>query len=301
VQGDIIALLDNTGTVVVQYVYNAWGEGLVLDANGNEITSPTHIGQINPFRYRGYFYDVETGWYYLKSRYYDPTTGRFINMDSITYADSSAINGLNLYVYCENNPVMDIDPDGNWSLKKFWKKTVSEVKAVAKEVKDFFVEDVYGKVIKPAADWVEETIEDVCETTINFIDDKILALRVTEDGIVIGNSRFIITPGAQFLLSFYLNHINPNTRDIIKGTTAGVQGEWEAHNWGYYVLYLLNGTVNVFGNDIKGALNSAKYADIQGTVFNNPNHYFKYLMVGYNFLNNPLSTFIDYFIYKRNK
>ena len=120
-QGDIIAILDNTGAIVVQYVYDAWGVGLALDPNGNEITSLTHIGQLNPFRYRGYFYDVETGLYYLKSRYYDPTTGRFINMDSITYADPSVINGLNLYVYCENNPVMDIDPDGSWSWKRVFK------------------------------------------------------------------------------------------------------------------------------------------------------------------------------------
>ena len=111
-QGDIIAILDNTGAVVVQYVYDAWGASLVLDGTGNVISSSSHIGQLNPFRYRGYFYDVETGFYYLKSRYYNPVVGRFINMDSISFANPKMINGLNLYSYCNNNPVMYVDPSG---------------------------------------------------------------------------------------------------------------------------------------------------------------------------------------------
>ncbi len=126
-QGDIIAILDSTGTIVVQYVYDAWGESLAMDTSGNVITDLSHIGQKNPFRYRGYFYDVETGLYYLNTRYYDPAIGRFINIDSITYAEPSVINGLNLYVYCGNNPVMDIDPDGTWS----WKTILKAVVAVA--------------------------------------------------------------------------------------------------------------------------------------------------------------------------
>ena len=67
---------------------------------------------VNPFRYRSYFYDVETGLYYLKTRYYDPETCRFINMDSIEYADHETVNGLNLYAYCNNNPIIFVDPIG---------------------------------------------------------------------------------------------------------------------------------------------------------------------------------------------
>ena len=67
----------------------------------------------NPFRYRSYYYDFETNLYYLNSRYYDPEIGRFINADDIRYLDKDTINGLNLYAYCCNNPVMNIDPNGN--------------------------------------------------------------------------------------------------------------------------------------------------------------------------------------------
>ena len=122
-QGDVIEILDSNGNSVVQYVYDAWGSCTV------STTSNQTLAQINPFRYRGYFYDVETGLYFLKTRYYDPTIGRFINIDSINYVDTESINGLNLYAYCGNNPVMDIDPNGTWSWEKVW-KTVA-VAAVA--------------------------------------------------------------------------------------------------------------------------------------------------------------------------
>ena len=99
---------------MVQYVYDAWGNHVVLDSNGNDLTDPNHIGNRNPFRYRGYFYDVETGLYYLQTRYYDPEVGRFLNMDDISYADPEQIHGLNLYAYCGNNPVNNIDPTGHF-------------------------------------------------------------------------------------------------------------------------------------------------------------------------------------------
>ncbi|MBQ7906680.1 MAG: hypothetical protein IJ309_03960 [Clostridia bacterium] len=66
---------------MVKYVYDAWGNHKVLDANGVEITNISHIGNINPIRYRSYYYDTETGLYYLQSRYYDPQVGRFISAD----------------------------------------------------------------------------------------------------------------------------------------------------------------------------------------------------------------------------
>ena len=102
---------------MAQYIYDAWGNHAVLDANGADITDPNHIGVLNPYRYRGYFYDVETGLYYLQTRYYDPEIGRFITIDGIEYLDPETINGLNLYAYCGNNPVMYTDPNGT---AKWW-------------------------------------------------------------------------------------------------------------------------------------------------------------------------------------
>ena len=112
-QGNIIAIVDSTGDVVVQYWYDAWGNHKVVDADGDEITDLDNIGNLNPFRYRGYYYDTETGLYFLQTRYYDPEVGRFLNRDSVEYADPETINGLNLYAYCLNNPVEYVDPTGH--------------------------------------------------------------------------------------------------------------------------------------------------------------------------------------------
>ena len=97
---------------MVRYRYDGWGNHVVLSPDGSKNESDTFIGNINPFRYRGYYYDVETGLYYLKTRYYDPETGRFITIDDISYLAPDTINGLNLYAYCGNNPVMNVDPNG---------------------------------------------------------------------------------------------------------------------------------------------------------------------------------------------
>ena len=115
IQGNIIAVLDSNGMVVVQYWYDAWGNHKVCDVSGNEITDMTHIGHMNAYRYRGYYYDRETGLYYLNTRYYDPETGRWLNKDDVLVTaclGSSKINGLNSYAYCFNNPVMYVDYGG---------------------------------------------------------------------------------------------------------------------------------------------------------------------------------------------
>ena len=99
--------LDSSGEIVVEYSYDAWGNHTIKAYNKT-------IANANPFRYRSYFYDTDTGLYYLKTRYYDPEVGRFLNMDAVDYADPETLGGLNLYSYCNNNPVMYIDPTGHY-------------------------------------------------------------------------------------------------------------------------------------------------------------------------------------------
>lgn len=107
-QGDIVGLLDSTGALVVEYKYDAWGKP--ISTTGNLADT---LGKRNPFRYRGYIYDEETGLYYLRSRYYNPETGRFINADVIM-GQTEALLTNNVYVYCCNNPLRMIDDNGNW-------------------------------------------------------------------------------------------------------------------------------------------------------------------------------------------
>ena len=107
-QANIVALLDNNGSVVVKYKYDAWGK-CVVDAS----TTNTELANLNPFRYRSYYFDTETGFYFLKTRYYDPEIGRFMTIDDISYLDPDSINGINLYAYCGNNPINRLDYSGH--------------------------------------------------------------------------------------------------------------------------------------------------------------------------------------------
>lgn len=115
-QGDVTEIYTSAGLKVASYTYDAWGK--VLSVNNY---TANNIGDLNPIRYRSYYYDVETGLYYLNSRYYDPETGRFINADTTDVLGNAQydINGLNLYAYCDNNPVAGRDDEGDMS---FWKK-----------------------------------------------------------------------------------------------------------------------------------------------------------------------------------
>ena len=116
-QGDVVGIADKTGAVVARYTYDAWGKVLsITDADGNAIDEATqsyHIAHLNPIRYRGYYYDTETGLYYLQSRYYDPTVGRFVNADGVMGMTPDA-STYNLFAYCGNNPVMRSDALGMW-------------------------------------------------------------------------------------------------------------------------------------------------------------------------------------------
>lgn len=115
-QGDIDRIYDANKNLVAEYKYDAWGNHRIYSGEGLDITENAtynnSVAKVNPFRYRGYYYDAETGLYYLNSRYYDPSIGRFINADDISYIQPMDVNGLNLFAYCGNNPVMYIDPDG---------------------------------------------------------------------------------------------------------------------------------------------------------------------------------------------
>ncbi|MDL2292471.1 hypothetical protein LJC17_02645 [Acholeplasma sp. OttesenSCG-928-E16] len=119
ITGIIEGVISSNGTLVNRYVYDAYGNHLVLSSNGQIDSNSASIGNINPFRYKGYYYDVETNLYYLNSRYYDPEVGRFISPDSIEYLDPESIVGLNLYAYCHNNPVMYTDSTGTFAISIF--------------------------------------------------------------------------------------------------------------------------------------------------------------------------------------
>ena len=113
-QGDVIALADaSTGKLAATYTYDAWGKIVKINGIDPNSVAESSIAKINPFRYRGYYYDTETGLYYLNSRYYDAETGRFINADS-QLNPKDGVLGCNLFAYCGNNPIINHDPNGHF-------------------------------------------------------------------------------------------------------------------------------------------------------------------------------------------
>ena len=106
-QSDIVKLIDKTGATVVEYTYDSWGK--LLSTSGSLAST---LGKNNPFRYRGYVYDEETGFYYLQSRYYNPEVGRFISSD-VLLSTGQGVLGHNAYAYCGNNPASRIDTEGD--------------------------------------------------------------------------------------------------------------------------------------------------------------------------------------------
>ena len=139
-QGDVVAVYNQAGTKLISYTYDAWGNSSVSYYNSGASTTATY----NPFRYRGYYLDSESGFYYLNSRYYDPAIGRFITADkfSTIKASSFELTDKNLYAYCDNNPVTRTDDGG-----AFW-ETVFDVVSLA-----FSVVDVVANPTDPRA-WI---------------------------------------------------------------------------------------------------------------------------------------------------
>ena len=129
-QNDVTAIVSADGTIIANYYYDSWGKLA-------EITGDTEIAELNPIRYRSYYYDSETEWYYLNTRYYSPELCRFINCDSYVSGVDGSIDGYNLYVYCTNNPINLYDLSGNWPQ---WIKNAADWinNNIIKPIKKFF-------------------------------------------------------------------------------------------------------------------------------------------------------------------
>jgi len=147
-QGDIIGVYDQSGNSIFSYNYTAWG---------NFIKYGTNTTVTNPFTYRGYYYDADLGMYYLGSRYYDSTTGRFISLDreDVVSASPMGLTDKNLYAYCDNNPITRVDKDG-----EFWHVLVgAAVGVISQYIYDVAYNITSGKkgaeVFKPQSSVVD--------------------------------------------------------------------------------------------------------------------------------------------------
>ena len=119
--GDVLGITEADGNFIAQYLYDEWGKLLSIDTADEEgETAYREIAEANPLRCRGYYFDSETGYYYLQSRYYDPEICRFINADDVNYVDKDVSNGINIFAYCNNDSINNTDNLGTASSPSYW-------------------------------------------------------------------------------------------------------------------------------------------------------------------------------------
>ena len=117
--GDVVGITDADGNLIAKYSYDEWGKLLSIETAEDSNAEQLAIAEANPLRYRGYYYDNETGMYYLQSRYYNPELCRFISADGFEYVAATNKLSINSYIYCENSPITFIDSLGYKKTKKY--------------------------------------------------------------------------------------------------------------------------------------------------------------------------------------
>ena len=141
--GDVVAIYDHNGTCLVEYEYDAWGNcEIKYDKTDFD------LAKVNPIRYRGYYYDRETGLYYLQSRYYNPAVGRFLNADGYITTGQGVLS-FNMYAYCQNNPVMYSDNSGCASVFSFLTMVINKITTSTKERSSSFLKDLLERITAP--------------------------------------------------------------------------------------------------------------------------------------------------------
>lgn len=191
-QGDVLSIHLSDGTKIAQYDYDAWGKATIAtvskDSSGNyvyttvtESTAPNHIATLNPIRYRGYYYDSDLGLYYLQSRYYDANIGRFINADDRIVVDFNSNNTsviCNVFAYCCNNPLNNIDPSGHHPGVVF----ASFLNIIAKAVIAAVVAVVAVAVVYTVTSYATRTISKSISNTKSAVEaDKAIKEKVKKD------------------------------------------------------------------------------------------------------------------------
>ena len=233
--GDVVGILNSSGTEVVTYAYDAWGN--LISTSGSMAYT---LGDLNPLRYRGYVYDRETGLYYLQSRYYNPAICRFISADAFV-STGQDILGYNMFAYCLNNPANMADPDGKCCrfLGFLWKIDCKQ--ASCPDSKNY----VKPKGVDPIGTFNKGQgyVYIVTESQLYLMENReknvvvILDKRTSFDPNmqVLDSYRIIKTSQqreiAQLMLSYNTsNPVNP----AWSRTLGSLVEEWQLHNFAYF-------------------------------------------------------------------
>ena len=220
-QGDIIAIYTENGTKIGSYTYDAWGNCTVSTESGATTSQKRIVRTLNPFRYRGYYYDTETGLYYLQSRYYNPKWGRFLNADGYVNANGDLI-GFNMYAYCGNNPVGRLDFSGySWEeLEELGDFVATSYRSVRQKIKN-----LVGVVYETVTNTDEEKVRNA--NLFAFYKGRlVIKIDAFDDCFMDGEPQ-----GASFGIIFIDSRRSNFSEDL-------------KHEWGHTVQYASMGPIN---------------------------------------------------------
>ena len=251
-QGDVIRIVNSTGATVAEYRYDAWGN--VIYSNGS-------MAAVNPIRYRGYYYDTETGFYYLQSRYYDPSIGRFINADSFASTGQGFL-GYNMFAYCLNNFVNYSDDSGNTPVS--FTSDYSTRKISENEDQTVYVTTItFTNYIapNPASNYPMPPISTEYTVSLEFA--------ATNSGIVIFDnmqssaSKILDSGVANILVSEMIRSAKSQVPGSLEGRTlSGLKFELTTHYYGYQLGIRTDNTdVTHMGSNVKGSIGHDYNAD----------------------------------------
>ena len=252
-QGDVVRIVNSSRSVVASYTYDPWGK--IISSSGT-------LADINPLRYRGYYYDSETGFYYLQSRYYDPEIGRFINADSYASTDIVGLLSTNMFSYCENDPVNRSDHSGHagYGLMSGW----DPIKFHDKKKQKSNFEDIVTNAIKYSTEvsagfgmGLSATIETLdCGFSAGYSYNVFEAYY--EDGQL--GARVAERAGASIKTPLYNIGIEKSTyRDLAMNIIASPD------DWQGYCKYLPDTLVDIslyvgYGGSVRVGINWEKFA-----------------------------------------
>lgn len=169
-QGDITGIISDEGFLAARYVYDDWGNCISVESG----YSVNDIANLNPFRYRGYYYDSDTELYYLQSRYYDPKVGRFINCDDVNYLGTTESElSYNAFTYCTNNPVTGSDADGCFNIFDLIKIITKLVKINTQITWLSNLVSASLKIKKETRSYLNRKINGKYIITVNFSGDNV--------------------------------------------------------------------------------------------------------------------------------
>lgn len=225
-QGDIVGITDRQGNVLVTYTYDTWGK--LISITGSMANT---IGIINPFRYRGYYYDTETGLYYVSSRYYDPEIGRWLNADGQISGVGGEVLGYNMFAYCMNNPVNMSDPTGDWPLNTISKfvKIVVCVIIVSTIVNHIVNAKNKNKINKEIQEkYTKESAKNEIDKILGDYGDDVSAT-FNDTGVEITNSVKVKSRYDRQKISTIITR----TENVTKREFDDISAEWLFHNIAY--------------------------------------------------------------------